>query len=324
MESNRELFNRFGIKFVSRNDIKTNFTVTRNDSVIDNLEDVMKILCFYTISLLETSTADQIIHYKKDGAIKQTHILDACYDVFIKCLIWKEEQDKQRELTKQKELEKLAKQKEYEEDEAEEEDEEEEEEEESEKSEESDKINTFYKFSDCIKKHYYPKFNDLHKLKKEHPVIRYKMKHESFVGNGYSDKNESVTSFTEMWSFDYDRKINCKTSDHGRGEETVGNYGSYVEDLKLVKSEGEENKWSMFDLDKFQIISNKINDNHFYCTFTPINKLHHAASMWARPCTVETNLDTIYVDLVTRVDLYLTYTDDEIIVRTEYFGIDVL
>ena len=82
----------------------------------------------------------------------------------------------------------------------------------------------------------------------------------------------------------------------------------------------------MFDFDKFQINIEKIDNMKYSCTFTPIKGLNHAASMLAEKCTIEYDLDIMYIDLVNKVDIFLIdYIDDDIIqIRTVYYGIDCL
>lgn len=64
-----EIFDSFGITYFSRAGTKTYFLINNNSAVKDHLEAVMKLLCFYTIAIFQTDSAERKIYYKVDGRI---------------------------------------------------------------------------------------------------------------------------------------------------------------------------------------------------------------------------------------------------------------
>lgn len=83
---------------------------------------------------------------------------------------------------------------------------------------------------------------------------------------------------------------------------------------------------SIFDFDKFDInIKSKSDDPKIYvCKFTPINGVHHAASMFASSCTIDMIETSVESCLIQEVTIEFAQNVDEYDVVTTYFAVDVL
>lgn len=111
-------------------------------------------------------------------------------------------------------------------------------------------------------------------------------------------------------------------------EEDMGNYGQYISSKTETFIKGfSEERYSIFDFDTFEISATEVLDSMRYdCTFTPINGIHHAASMMAQSCTVKYTITDIELKSINEVNIYFKLNTEKTHynVITIYHGIDVL
>lgn len=81
MNRDLDLYEEFGIVFLSRRNIKFYFTINHNAVVEKYLDLVIRTLCFYTLGLFETSSGpDGFLTYRNGDKILTKSIEEACRD----------------------------------------------------------------------------------------------------------------------------------------------------------------------------------------------------------------------------------------------------
>lgn len=368
-------YDSFGIKFLRKHGVHTHFEVAKNSITDDNMVDLAKILCLFTVGLFETDSVERKIVYKKDNVYYCDTVDNLCKLFFAKNLCGNKiclkkgcqffgYNDKKEIVGYEKFSDELKNVKQllgmrYSSQrcptvEAQ-----------NENLRIDDKGDIVLVNNDDSDEEYYIYTNDSGKrtiiymntygddgefhsetLTPDHKywnhkdtdgsdsesdhendttkpaVMKLKIQKDMYTGHGQQSSGDD-----EFWDFYIDSKVEVdKVYDVSKDiKETAGNWGSCISNSKKVATSLEE-RYSIFDFDKFDISAkaDESTPNQYICSFTPINGVHHAASMWARSCTVDFTTTDVKIELVNSVTVKFVPHDDKYDVITTYYGIDVL
>lgn len=300
------IYDQFDIKFIDRDGLYTNFTINDNDIVKDNLDDVLKILCMYTVGLFETDSINRQITFKHNGEYKTETIDYLCRLYYEKIT---------QELNNANNDEDYEYEYEY--------------------VDENNKLLMSIHQHDI---HYNSRICANHGKSKY--IGKYKIKHENIISNAEieyddlyadydSDNNDDIDDINDkipLYGRNYTVYANVLKINSSETKELPGNWGSRILD-DIYNETTFEDRYIMLDLNKFNIDIKDISDKktYFRCKFTNTNQIQHAASMFGKKCTVEYTFSSIeHVDYINEIDLELTYNNDKIHVKTTYFNVDCL
>jgi len=286
-----EPFDSFGIQYVGRHSIETYFRINYNQVAVVFLEDILKLLGFYTIALFETDSVTRKVCYIANGL---THC-DMIDDI-IRMLFDGQFVESLRMENFEGNL--------YCED-----------------GIEKNRI-----IIPCTAEEVEKDMN-IRKCKKRNvkPVLKYTVRTKKCQSHAYiSDNYRRVRA----WDFNVDKCVQVKVIQKlGEPEETMGGYGDYICGPDTIIENSKLSKYHMFDFDKFEIKIIKL-DNGYRCLFRKINGVHHAACMWATECLVEYYDQRVSgitdIERIDRVDIMLTYLQDVINIKTIYHAINCL
>jgi hypothetical protein len=321
-----KLYDNFGIEFIQKDGVNTHFKINKNDSVDDNIEDVMKILCLFTVGLFETDSIERQIIYKRDKKFYRDTVDNMCMDFFTKC----DTVDNQIELPETSKFFMLDG-------------------EDEESVECFDEFNSELKNVNFVEDYESGESDDtdesgsgLYNLPRGENKKYFQKKVNSCPVSKIKIKKDKYTSCAKgsaddirFWNFSMDNSVEVdKVYDVlDDAEEVAGNWGAFLEHKNSKEKNSTkkeiifEERFSIFDFDKFDIIVNsdkKQKDPKYTCSFTPIKGIHHAASMIAQSCTVDYTMTDVTIELVNSVSIELTPKENKYEVITTYYGIDVL
>ena len=311
-----EIFDQFGLTFLGREGIKTYFRINANQDVY--IEIIVKLLCFYTAALFETDSINRRIFYKIDGDILYEKFDNILPKLFKEFMFNDDEITPKSKISPKVEnyidnkiiipnnldtltiLENLPK----------------------------DIVNMIFDYvcpkdeeyqDQHIYKQIYNKQNGIKKYK-DTPVIKYKLKHslcqgEAMVAGEDEDEFPTLKILKELGEY---KEVACSSF-------------SVNKTTRVIKCTTTEEKYVCFDFDTFKIdaqcisLSDSETGWKYQCTFSKINHIHHAASMWARNCLVEF-MDTqiTQIKLVNSMDIILEKDNEFIYATASYLAINCL
>lgn len=342
----RKIYERFGIEFIEKDGVDTRFKINNNDVTNDNIEDVAKVLCLFTIGLFETDSVERRIVYKRNGKFYCDTVDNVCEEFFTNTNII----DNQIDLPNESRYfgldddEKMVGFKEF----------------------DSKTKNVQVSNDVNILKHDYKNREDssesdpdseddydhmnMYRFRKEnfrdainkYPVTKLKIKKDMFTDRaegGYSsDQNfedDDDGDNGEFYDFVTDKSVQVDRLYNVQNDldEVPGNWGDTLGDRYKKFSRKNigmifEERFPIFDFDKFGIEVNRESESEtlkkFTCSFTPINGVHHAASMFARTCTVDFTMTDVTIGLVNSVAVTMIPNGNKYDVTATYYGVDVL
>ena len=287
---------QMGLRFLSRNDINTFFEVNNNNFVKNNLDVVLKLVTFYTVAIFETDSVDQKIMFILDGEQVCKSIPEACEILFEKYI----NNSKETIDTTDEDDDEVGNVYEY---------------------------RSTYKDIDELSQFKYQYHQNLAKKILDTPVAKYKITNLKYtaVCDICVDISEK---YVDVWDIERDYgdirgKIISQNDDWC---ETAGNYGNCMYKKEILES-NDELHYNMFDFDEFDINISKVGYLEYMATFTHINKIHHAASMWAQTALVEFDESYIYENSfvpLNKVFINIIGMKDKLCIHTFYDAIDCL
>lgn len=318
VDQDRKQFDEIKLRCIARRETKSAFTVVNKDWTEEEMNTIIRLICFYSVSLFETDFNEQKFIYKVDGEERCKSIYEACFD-FYKLLqnnstvisTISDAYDTPNETNEASE------------------------------SSSSDDTNTD---SDTESNEDYHEeeptssFNEryIYDIDKrrvlrgiklfdfvKHDIQYAKYKGEGVTSNGYP---HGVGQISPFFCFELDRTVNCKIEEmHDDEHEDAGNYGDCIEKCELLEKSSSKDYVSV-DLNEFDIqVQSNEGKNEYYCIFTPKDKIHHAASMFCNTCIVSFETRDIYISKANSATVKIKdRTDDTITLVSEYYGLDCL
>ncbi len=294
---------KMDLKYISRSGTKTRFTA--NINAIDQIELIMKAICFYTMAIFQTDSVEQKIFYKKDGDVFIGKITDIINKYFFSM-------DYEDIEPSSLSLKKLIP---------------------------DDVTDTnYFKIIDSshldqiIAKHHNEyddkKISEMLSKTKIKGAIRYQTKTEYHINIAMAtidddDDDNSAYNFNTSSYVD----IDCLKKFKNKEKETMGNFGAFIESGDHPNKEINMQKYVAFDFDQLNIMVTKINDHAYKMKCKNLKKLHHASSMWAYPCLVtykyEKITDPEYVSEV-NATVQIEEKDQCLSIETSYVAIECL
>lgn len=302
-----DLYDQFQIQLLGRNDINSRVSVANNSIVKENWKLVVATLTFYSVALAETaSTTEGFFTYLHNQEIQRKDIPSACRD-FIQTM-----RDRSVEL-----INNSSDDEDYSADDA---------------SDDEDysadgASHNLLALLDQSEK-------DKCQIKPTHnpplvwPVGTYSESTSTYQAIGYCDVDDIGECSSFVLDFNTCESRFAKVTEIiGDWKEEPGNWGPCMSPKSIRKEKTSPIiKEIALNLDNFRVRIEEIDPKIYEARFTPIRKVHHAASMLARKCTIqwtETNLKPIQImnKVVLRI---MEQTSDNIIIETEYLALDCL